>query len=392
VVPGSASGLTTDGAQFWDQDTIGVDANGANDALGSALAAGDWNDDGFADLAIGHPGEAVGASNGAGAVTVLYGSEDGLAVADAELWSQDSTGIADQAESGTEGFGSALARRDFDHDGIADLAIGVPGEMVGDVSGGGAVNVLYGTTDGLDDAGNQLLSQDVDGVRDEAEANDAFGSALAAGDFDHDGYGDLAIGVPGERIVSESSTDGAVAILYGRSTGITGASDNFLHQDAPGIRGAIMAYYDEDFGAALAAGDFDRDGRDDLAIGVPSDHVEGNNEAGVVQVLFGSAQGINGTGDELWHENVKGVPGAAQVGDAFGASLAARNMGQGGAVDLAVGVPNEDSGTSTGGGRVHVFYGSAGGLKVDGNQKWEQDTPGVQDDCENGDAFGSALG
>ena len=43
---------------------------------------------------------------------------------------------------------------DFNNDGFADLAVGVPAE-----NGVGAVNVLYGTAAGLSGAGGQLFSQ-----------------------------------------------------------------------------------------------------------------------------------------------------------------------------------------------------------------------------------------
>jgi FG-GAP repeat len=38
---------------------------------------------------------------------------------------------------------------DFNNDGAADLAVGVPGEDVGSISDAGAVNVLYGSASGL---------------------------------------------------------------------------------------------------------------------------------------------------------------------------------------------------------------------------------------------------
>ncbi len=38
---------------------------------------------------------------------------------------------------------------------------------------------------------------------DEAEVNDGFGSRLAAGDFDGDGFDDLAVGVWGEDLSGE---------------------------------------------------------------------------------------------------------------------------------------------------------------------------------------------
>jgi hypothetical protein len=89
---------------------------------------------------------------------------------------------------------------DFDNDGVADLAIGVPGEAIGGAENeiAGAVNVLYGTGGGLSGTGSQLFDQ----VGSAVEQLDTFGSALAAGDFNRDGFTDLAAGAPGETVGS----------------------------------------------------------------------------------------------------------------------------------------------------------------------------------------------
>src|SRR6185369_11647957 len=116
--------------------------------FGSALAAGDFDFDGFCDLAIGIPGKDVGTEAEAGAVRIMYGGAAGLGATGAQLFDQNAPLIDDVAEAGDH-FGSALAARDFDGDGFADLAIGVPGEDVGAAVDAGAVNVLYGRAQGL---------------------------------------------------------------------------------------------------------------------------------------------------------------------------------------------------------------------------------------------------
>ena len=72
---------------------------------------------------------------------------------------------------------------DFNGDGVADLAVGVPGEDVDGIQDAGAVNVLYGSATGITATGDQLFTQATPGVPGAAEAGDRFGSAVAAGDF-----------------------------------------------------------------------------------------------------------------------------------------------------------------------------------------------------------------
>jgi hypothetical protein len=105
VLYGSPSGLTAAGSQLWSQDSPGIDGTAeVGDDFGFAVAAGDFNGDSGADLAIGAPGE----NDLAGVVHVLYGTPSGLTASGSQLWSQDSPGIAGVAES-TDFFGGALA-------------------------------------------------------------------------------------------------------------------------------------------------------------------------------------------------------------------------------------------------------------------------------------------
>ncbi len=216
----------------------------------------DFNNDGFADLAIGVRFEDVGTLFDAGAVNVLYGSAGGLQTTspDDQFWNQDSAGVRDIAESGDE-FGSSLGAGDFNDDGFADLAIGVPLERLGAVSGAGAVNVLYGSAGGLQATSpdDQFWNQDSPGVKDTAEESESFGYSLGAGDFNTDGFADLAIGV-GEGVGAVAGA-GAVNMLYGSAGGLqaTSPDDQFWNQDSPGVRDT--AEYFDQFGYSLGGGD-----------------------------------------------------------------------------------------------------------------------------------------
>ncbi len=152
----------------------------------------DFDGDGYADLAVGAPGDRVGTVDLAGAVNVLYGSSTGLSAAADQLWTQDSTGVVGTSRAG-EGFGTALAAGDFNRDGRADLAVGAPFDRVDGVSVGG-VTILYGTSGGLRAGRSQRW--DRSNLPGSPAKGDRLGAALAAADWDGDGYDDLVIGVP----------------------------------------------------------------------------------------------------------------------------------------------------------------------------------------------------
>jgi len=71
---------------------------------------------------------------------------------------------------------------DFNGDGFADLAVGVPSEDPPHTSDGG-VNVIYGSLAALSatTTPDQFWGQDTPNVEDAAEASDYFGRELAAG-------------------------------------------------------------------------------------------------------------------------------------------------------------------------------------------------------------------
>lgn len=338
----------------------------------------DFNGDGYADLAVGVPGEDLGTTVDAGMVSVVYGSATGLTSTGNQLWQQDIGAVIGISEAGDR-FGRAVTAGDFNTDGYADLAVGVPGED----DGAGAVNVLYGGPDGLGDRGNAFLRQAHGGVPGMHEADDRFGWAVASGDVNGDGYADLAAGLPGEDL--RSSVDaGAAIVLYGSGSGISSQGAQMWHQASPNVAGEIEA--DDRFGSALAAGDFDGDGSDDLAIGVPGEDVNGYVDAGVTNVLVGSATGLVGDGRWFWYQNGT-IIGAVDHDEQFGAALTVSDLNGDGFADLANGVPGEDQWS----GAVNVIYGAAGGLTSDGNQRWKQGFAGLRASHEPGDRFGEAL-
>ncbi|MBD2463007.1 FG-GAP repeat protein [Oscillatoria sp. FACHB-1407] len=361
VLYGSAAGLGTVRRQDWSQGSSGIEgAEEVGDRFGSSLTVGDFDGDGYDDLAVGAVGEAVGSRTEAGAVNILYGSGTGLSNDNDQIWQQDVENVQGNASTGDR-YGSSLAAGDFNGDGRDDLAIGVTGEDAYALDNAGAVNVLYGTVSGLTAIGDQLWNQDSNGVLDTAEANDRFGSSLATGDFNGDNRDDLAIGVTFEDIGTVVDA-GAVSVLHGSDTGLTAVNDQFWHQNNLGA-GTEVGVGDR-FGAALAVGDFNQDGFSDLAIGVPYEEVNGITNAGAVNVLYGSTTGLTAVGRQVWHQNSPFVEETAESGDRFGSSLTAGDFNNDGYSDLAIGVPGENVGSILNAGATQILYGSATGLSA----------------------------
>mgnify|MGYP002622607842 CR=1 FL=1 len=318
------------------------------DSFGSALAVGDFDRDGCADLAIGVSEEFSGRArhdrDGHGVVHVLYGSPHGLGRA-------RTLDVRDLGRRpGTDRFGAALAAGDLDGDGDDELAVGAPG-----LAGGGGVAV-FGLSGRRVDGTGMLITKRTRWVRRKALQTDQFGAALAAGDFDGDGRDELAIGAPGE---------GEPRFGAGGVTVVSPAARRAAHftQDTPGMRGRSERW--DGYGAALAAGDFDGDGRDDLAIGVPGEGVTPLQRGmdygdGAVSVLYGSRRGLTTARDELWTQEVGSIKGRARYYDRFGSALAAADLNGDGDDELVIGVPGESA--------VQVLAGTrSGGLTRDHN-------------------------
>jgi hypothetical protein len=147
--------------------------------------------------------------------------------------------------------------------------------------------VIYGAAGGLLSAGNQIWSQDSTNISGVSETEDTFGSALGVGDFDNDGFDDLAIGVIFETIEGEVPIGGAgaVNVIYGRPAGLSPDGNQVFTQQNDGLEGDAGGF--ENYGRSLTGADFDLDGFDDLAIGVDQDMI-GGVAVGSVNVLHGS--------------------------------------------------------------------------------------------------------
>jgi FG-GAP repeat len=393
VLYGSAGGLTSGGAQLWNQDSAGIlDKVEPGDLFARSLYGADFNGDGFDDLAIGAAYEDVSNQFDAGAVNVFYGSAAGLASPGNQFWSQDSPGILDQSEP-IERLGWSVAGGDYNADGFDDLAIGVPGEELSGLDLAGGVNVVIGSSAGLTSAGNQFWNQDSPDIIDQVEAGDLFGRNVRPGDFNDDGFDDLVIGVPSEGVgPTEIPDSGSCAVIYGSAAGLgalAGPGNQLWSQDSPGIKDQAEAH--DHFCRHMGIGDFNRDGYQDLSIGVVSEDLGFINDTGSVNVIYGTADGLTAGGNQIWGQDSPGILGEAEFLDAFGRAATGFDFNGDGFSDLTVGAPGDHVAGLLAAGSVNVIYGAAPQLTSAGNQLWNMESPDILGDPQSGALFGAGL-
>ena len=92
------------------------------------------------------------------------------------------------------------------------------------------------------------------------------------------------------------------------------------------IAAALLSLAVPAVAAAAVRGDFDGDGHADLAVGAPQDSVQGRDQAGAVNVLYGSRHGVTAHGDQQFTEGTAGVAGVPTPMAHFGAALAVGDL------------------------------------------------------------------
>lgn len=349
--------LRLSGGSWVTQETIeqglngyaGVAENG--DRLGASLAVGDFDNDGYEDLAIGADGEDVGTVDDAGAVLIAYGSSSGITGARDQLITRNSDGLT-VPPTLVELYGSALASGDFNEDGYDDIAIGAPrARCPNGTDSSGAVVMLLGSAGGIVNTGTRQFRPGVLGVQGTCTDNMVFGRALAAGGFDSGSSSDLAI----------ATGDDAVHVLYGSAaTGLQTGDDQRITPAS--LPGSVVG--DSRFGISLAAGRFNDEpfnifpGRSSLVIGASFDTVNGAPKAGSVNVIPGSSSGLLPSQAQRFTRSPGLAIGAPVAVDLFGATVAGGDFNDDGRRDLAIGVPYYDMDGFPDRGAIEVLYGS----------------------------------
>ncbi len=413
--------------EVWNLDLIGLSDNSDPlDRFGEAISHGDYNNDGWQDLAIGIPNYDFffGAILNTGTVLVLYGTANGLTTDGAQYLFQTFETDPPNFEN-SEGleandfFGQSLASGDFNCDGYRDLAVGTPEEDVTfNGSGGlrssvGVINIFYGSALGFTDngQGSTFIHQAQPGnisFDGGLSAGDRFGWSMAVGNFNGDSENshqcqDLAVSAPFEDFgnMDSISDGGQVNIYYGSLSGLDGEEAESLAQNSANADDTPES--NDQFGLSLAAGRF----RDqfvvigpqysDLAIGIPGQDVDGQSNAGAVQVFNGGSGGLkshllSADDDTIWSQS-GAIEGAVEANDRFGYSLISGDFNADQSTDLVVGVPQEDINADgiNDAGAINVIYGSLAGLTTLNNQIFIQGDNGILGLAEDSDRFGDTF-
>jgi hypothetical protein len=332
----------------------------AGGLFGASVAGiGDLNGDGYADIAIGAPGQDGDAAD-AGAVFVYFGSASGPSA---------SAGWTRLGESAGGRLGTSVsAAGDIDGDGFADLLAGAPRENNGESASGEAC-LFLGAASGPGSVPAWSAAGEVD-------PSEFGNSVCSAGDFNGDGFGDVVVGA--WKHSGGRGEEGA-AFAFGGS-----ARPASLHpawtQDCP-LDGAFMGF------AMSSAGDVNGDGYGDLLVSAPF-YWEPAWAVGRVWLYHGGPAGIGST--PAWDHS--GAVDYAYFGYSMGSAGDVNGDGFG---DVVISSYYKDG---SGNGRVFVYAGSPAGIPSSPN--WTITGPQYGDEYGysvasagdiNGDGYGDIV-
>jgi hypothetical protein len=344
-------------------------------AGGVSAATGDFNSDGVDDLLVGAP-FADGPDNSrpdAGEAYVIFGPR-------AEGGEIDlGTGSADVTVLGAlpgDNLGFSVMGADLNADGIDDIVVGAPGSN-------GLTNIRTDLGEAYVIFGDSSLGGTVDLAEVEqdftfrpAEGFTRVGTSFAAGDVNGDGADDLIAGGPfGGRVEGTSpggprTSEGEVYVVFG-TPGLSGEKDVARGEEDVRLKGATAW---DGFGRAVATGDVNGDGVDDIVVGASSADGpdESRTEGGEAHVFFGSPALAGKVDSADADVTILG----AEAGDSLGDAVVIGDLNGDGLADIVLSAhfadgPDDQRATS---GEAYVIFGSS---SLGGVIDLAEDAPGA---------------
>ena len=254
--------------------------------------------------------------------------------------------------------GRAITTGDFNDDGKTDIAIGAALASTNG-SSSGAVYIAYGsdtpfTSDFELSSIDSLTGFTVKSI----DQNDQIGSSLATGDINGDGIDDLIIGSTNAGAGSATGP-GHVYIIFGKNTTY---SDAFSLSALDGTNGFKLTgeINGNRFGQAVAAGDVNNDGYDDILIGaINYNDVNGiYNADGAVYLFYGKSSGFSSSSsiaNEMDNSRASRFKERASL--KLGSQIEIKDINNDNYEDIIIGAENSsrNGGAS---GSVFVVYGT----------------------------------
>jgi hypothetical protein len=299
--------------------------------FGQSFAVGDFNGDGYMDLAAGAAyGDFHAAQDDSGVVFIYYGKAGALASS-----VQDYDKVIRAPNENNNQFGYSLFAADIDGDDYDELFVGAPLE---EPSNRGMVYIYSGAAGGIGDSPAQSI------VHPTATGSTGFGSALHVADLNGDNFKELLVGA---YLDDETDTNaGAFWIFEGFATGLysTGFATKVL-------LGAGAA--DDQCGAALSVGEVSGDSVPDIVVGCPREDV-GATDTGSVYIYYGTGSSATWVSSVTVPDDAIDNP-LGVASDYFGWSIELADITANGKLDLLVGTPYSDQ-FGAGQGLVVVYH------------------------------------
>ncbi|MFF9206561.1 VCBS repeat-containing protein [Streptomyces sp. NPDC014986] len=393
VLYGTSTGVSSARRHTLSQNSGGVPGTAeTDDSFGYDHAYADFNGDGYDDVAVSAPYEDAAGDKDGGTLAVLWGSASGLtgkgitvtdpARSSHDLWGKnlaagdfDGDGRADLAvgsdnatihvyKGGFTTAGTSGGRYTITPPILGGEVDGPVNLSAGDVDGGPTDLVVdgYETASEYGWNRNYFIPGTASGLDVSAATSLKPGVITAIGDIDRDGYGDIVSGaywnstLEDGTTVPDSAKGGKVWVTHGSDAGPLTDSATGITQNTGNVPGTAEG--DDYFGYELDLGDINADGFLDLAVGVAGENIGTATDTGTVTVLYGTANGLNtSSGAQSFSQDSAGVPGSDEKDDGFGLDVKIDDVTGDGRADLVVGSAEND-------GNGAITYLPSNGAKI----------------------------